>query len=80
MPENPTVAVSKVRPKGLVQLPLEVRERMDLKPGTKMILVALEDAVVLQKADTLFPRERPSGVIDRIRSIFSRVPITDIEE
>jgi AbrB family looped-hinge helix DNA binding protein len=80
LPGHPTVAVTKVQQKGLVQLPLEVRERLDLKPGTKMIVVMMEDAVVLQKAESVFSKERPIGVMERLRSIFSRVPISDIEQ
>ncbi len=80
MPDDPIVAVSKVLPKGLVQIPLEVRERLDLKPGTKMIVIATEDAVVLQKVESIFFKERPRGAVNRLRSIFVKVPIRNIEE
>jgi AbrB family looped-hinge helix DNA binding protein len=80
LPDHPTVAITKVQQKGLVQLPLEVRERLDLKPGTKMIVVMMEDAVVLQKAESVFSKERSTSVMERLRSIFSRVPISDIEQ
>jgi len=80
MPDDVLVKISKVSDKGIVQIPFEIRQKLDLKPGTKMIVMALEDAVVLQKAEVLFAGERPSGVIQRLRSIFSRVPIRDIEE
>ena len=41
MPDNPIVAVSRVSEKGLVQIPLEIREKLDLQPGTKLIVMAL---------------------------------------
>jgi|HubBroStandDraft_1064217.scaffolds.fasta_scaffold142435_2 AbrB family looped-hinge helix DNA binding protein len=42
MPDDVLVKVSKVLDKGLVQIPLEMREKLDLKPGTKMIVYATE--------------------------------------
>ncbi len=80
MPDDPIVAVSKVLPKGVVQIPLEVREKLNLKPGTKMIVIATEDAVVLQKIESIFFKGHPRGVVNRLRSIFSKVPIRNIEE
>lgn len=80
MSDDPIVAVTKVSEKGLVQIPLNIREKLDLTPGTKMIVIATEDMVVLQKAETIFAKERPRGVVSRLRSIFSKVPIRDIEE
>ncbi len=80
MPDDPIVAVTKVSEKGLVQIPLNIRERLDLTPGTKMIVMTTEDAVVLRKAELLFAREPPAGLLKKIRSMFSRVPIRDIEE
>ncbi len=78
--DDPIVAISKVLPKGLVQIPLVVRERLDLKPGTKMIVIATEDAVVLQKAEVLLTRGSSRGIIYKLRLIFSKVPIRNIEE
>jgi AbrB family looped-hinge helix DNA binding protein len=72
--------VSKVSDKGLVQIPLEIREKLGLTPGTKMIGIATEDAVVLRKAGLLFAKERPSGLLRKIRAMFSKVPIRNIEE
>ena len=37
VPDNPIIVVTKVLPKGAVQLPLEVRERLGLKPGTSSV-------------------------------------------
>ena len=80
MPDDPIVAVTRVSEKGLVTIPREIREKLDLKPGTKLVVVAFEDAVVLQRAGALLARESPRGILKRIRTMFSRVPIRDIEE
>lgn len=80
MPDEPIVAVTRVSAKGLVQIPFEIREKLDLQPGTKMIVVAVEDTVVLQKVELVLAKESPRGLLRRIRSIFSKVPIRNIEE
>jgi len=80
MPDDPIVAVTRVSGKGLVLIPFEIREKLDLQPGTKMIVVAVGDAVVLQKLGLLLAKESPGGILKRIRSIFSKVPIKNIEE
>ncbi len=80
MPDDPIVAITRVSEKGLVLIPLAIREKLDLQPGTKLIVIAAENAVVLQKAEVLLTRESSRGIMHRLRSIFSKVPIRDIEE
>ncbi len=80
MPDDVLVKVSKVSGKGQVQLPLEVRERLGLQPGTRMIVYATEEGVVLRRADLFFAKESPPGLLKRLRGIFAKVPIEDIEE
>ena len=80
MPDDPIVAVTRVSGKGLVTIPREIREKLDLQPGTRLTVVAFEDAVVLQRAGALLTRESPRGILKRIRTMFSRVSIRDIEE
>lgn len=78
--ESPVVVVSKVAKNGTVQIPYEVRTKLDLQPGTKMILMVEGDMVVLRKADAVFERREPPGLLERLRSVFSGVPIRDIEQ
>jgi AbrB family looped-hinge helix DNA binding protein len=81
MPDDDLIVkVSKVSDKGMVQIPFDIRERLDLTPGTKMIVMTTENAVVLRKAELLFAREPPAGLLRKIRAMFSKVPIRDIEE
>jgi len=63
-----------------VQIPLEMREKPDLQPGTRMIVYATEDGVVLRKADLFFDSQSSAGLLRKIRGIFSKVPIRNIEE
>lgn len=80
MPDDPIVTVSRVSAKGLVQISFEIREKLGLGPGTKLIVLASEDAVVLCRAEALVARETPRGLLRRIRNIFSKLPIGNIEE
>ncbi len=59
---------------------MSIREKLDLQPGTKLIVVALEDAVMLQRVEALLAKESPRGILKRIRTMFSKVPVRDIEE
>ncbi len=59
---------------------MEVREKLDLKPGTKMIVMAAEDAAVLQKAELLLTRESARGKVRMLKLIFSKLKIANIEE
>jgi len=74
------VKVSKISDKGFVTIPTEIRERLGLTPGTKMIVMATEDAVVLRKGSWLFTKERPSGLLGKIRAVLAKVPIRNIED
>jgi len=45
-----------------------------------MVVIATEDAVVLRKELWIFTEERPSGLFKKIRAVFSKLPIRNIEE
>jgi len=79
LPDDPILAVVKVLPKGAVQLPPEVRERLRLKPGTKLIAVTAGDAVIIRRAEVVLERRASRGIVSRLRSVFSQVPIRDVE-
>jgi len=79
MPDDILVKISKVSEKGRVQIPLEIQEKLGLSPGTKMIVYATEDSVVLRKAELVFSTQSQGGLLRKLRGIFSKVPIRDIE-
>jgi len=80
LPDDPIIIVAKVLPKGAVQLPPEVREKLGLKPGTKLIVATAEDAVIMRKAEVLLKRQPVHGIVKRLKSMFSQLPIRDIED
>lgn len=73
LPDDTIITVAKVLPRGAVQLPPEVRARLGLKPGTKLIMVTTEDALVIKRADVLLSRQPARGIVKRLKAMFSRV-------
>jgi hypothetical protein len=48
-PDDPIIAVTKILPRGAVQLPPAARGRLGLKPGNEDVARA-DDALVMKKA------------------------------
>ena len=78
--QDSIIGVSKVSENGLVQIPYDVRVKLDLRPGTKMILMVENDLIVLRRAEAIFEKNEPQSIFGRLRSVFSKIPIKDIEE
>jgi AbrB family looped-hinge helix DNA binding protein len=72
MTDTPIIDVTKVSDKGQVVIPKEVRDRLQLVPGTKLIVVATEDAVVLQRIETVAGKMRMRDIMDIARNISER--------
>jgi AbrB family looped-hinge helix DNA binding protein len=72
VPDDPIIAVVKVLPRGAVQLPSDVVERLGLKPGTKLVLATAEDAVVIRRAEVLLNRQPAGGIVKRLKSMSRR--------
>ena len=73
MPEEPLIDITKVTEKGQVVIPKEIRDKMGFVEGTRLIVVASEDAVVLQKVEAVAGKIRMKDLLDRIKSITSRL-------
>jgi AbrB family looped-hinge helix DNA binding protein len=58
------VDTTKVSERGQVVIPKDIRDRMRLTKGTKLLVVATEDAIILQKLET--KEEGISGARDLI--------------
>jgi AbrB family looped-hinge helix DNA binding protein len=72
MPEGATIDVTKVSDKGQVVIPKEIRDRLQLVPGTKLIVVATDDAVVLQRIETVAGKMKMRDIMEIARSITDR--------
>jgi AbrB family looped-hinge helix DNA binding protein len=69
MPEGPIIDVTKVSDKGQVVIPKEVRDKLQFVPGTKLIVVATDDAVILQRIETVAGKMRMREIMDMARNI-----------
>ena len=69
MPENTVIDITKVSDKGQVVIPKEVRDRLRLSPGTKLIVVATDDAIVLQRIEAVAGKMRMKDFMDIAKSV-----------
>jgi AbrB family looped-hinge helix DNA binding protein len=72
MTDAPIIDVTKVSDKGQVVIPKEVRDRLQMGPGTKLIVVATDDAVILQRIDTVAGKMRMRDIMEIARSVSER--------
>jgi len=67
------IDVTKVSDKGQVVIPKEIRDRMGFTEGSRLIVVATEDAVVLQKVETVAGKVRMRDLLDRVKALTDRL-------
>ncbi len=73
MKEDPVIDVTRVSDKGQVVIPKEIRDKLGFKEGTRLIVIATEDAVVLQRIEAVAGKIRVRELMERIRSITSKL-------
>ncbi len=73
MAEDTIIDVTKVSEKGQVVIPKEIRDKMGFKQGTRLIVVASGDAVVLQRVEAVAGKVRMKDLMDRIRAVTSKL-------
>ncbi|MDV3244911.1 MAG: AbrB/MazE/SpoVT family DNA-binding domain-containing protein [Nitrososphaerales archaeon] len=73
MAEDTIIDVTKVSEKGQVVIPKEIRDKMGFKQGTRLIVVASGDAVVLQRVEAVAGKVRMKDLMDRIKAITSKL-------
>lgn len=73
MRDEPLIDVTKVSEKGQVVIPKEIREKMGFTEGSRLIVIAAEDAVVLQRIETVAGRVKIREILDRIRSVTQKL-------
>jgi len=73
LPDDPMIDVTKVSDKGQVVIPKEIRDKLGFVEGSRLIVVATEDAVVLQKVETIAGKIRMRDLLDRVKSLTDRL-------
>jgi AbrB family looped-hinge helix DNA binding protein len=63
------IDVTKVSDKGQVVIPKEIRDKLQFTPGTKLIVVATDDAVVLQRIEAVAGKMRMRDIMEIARNI-----------
>ncbi len=76
--EEPIIEVTKVSDKGQVVIPKEIRDKFNFTEGSKLIVVAAGETVVLQKIETVLGPARAKDLVDRIGRLTGRLGLGDI--
>jgi len=56
--EDISIDTTKLSAKGQVVIPVDVRNKLQLETGNKLFVMASEDAIILQKTDSLNNNDR----------------------
>lgn len=67
------VDTTRLSERGQVVIPKEVRDRLGLRQGSRLLVIAFEDAIVLQKVEVAGDRSRARGLVSKARSILQRL-------
>lgn len=73
MADEPIIDMTKVSDKGQVVIPKEVRDRLHFSEGSKLLVIATEDAVILQRIESVAGKMRVKDIMDKVRSITSKI-------
>jgi AbrB family looped-hinge helix DNA binding protein len=73
LPEEPTIDVTKVSDKGQVVIPKEIRDKLGFSVGTKLIVIATQDAVILQRLEIVAGKVRVMDFLERVKSLTSKL-------
>ncbi|MFQ6135433.1 MAG: AbrB/MazE/SpoVT family DNA-binding domain-containing protein [Nitrososphaerales archaeon] len=63
------VETTKLSEKGQVVIPKDFRERMGLKPGSRFLVIAAEDAIILQRMEVVKRKIEVDGILNKARGI-----------
>lgn len=66
MASDTVIELTRVSDKGQVVIPKEIRDRFNFAEGTKLIVLATDDAVVLQKVETFVGSAQAREVVERV--------------
>ena len=58
--ENISIDTTKLSAKGQIVIPVDVRNKLQLETGNKLFVMASEDAIILQKTNSLNDKDKLS--------------------
>jgi len=72
---DPLVETTKLSDKGQVVIPKDVRERMGLKPGSRFLVIATDDAIILQRLEVVKKRMKIEEIMEKAKAITERLSL-----
>lgn len=72
------IDVTKVSDKGQVVIPKEIRDKFNFGEGSKLIVVATGNSVILQRIDTVVAGVRTKEILDRVKWLAERLGFASI--
>jgi len=73
MADDPLIDVTRVSDKGQGVILKEIRDKLGFTEGTRLKVVAAEDAVILQRVEVVAGKVRVRELMDRIKSVTQRL-------
>lgn len=70
---DPIIDTTRVSEKGQVVIPKEVRDKLGLKTGMKLIIIATNDTVILQRVELAGEKMRIRDLVERAKSLAERL-------
>jgi AbrB family looped-hinge helix DNA binding protein len=75
MDKEQLIDVTRVSDKGQVVIPKDIRERLGMTEGTKLIVLATEDAVILQKIELVGGNMKIKQIVDKVKDLRERLAL-----
>lgn len=75
MPDEPIIDMTKVSDKGQVVIPKEIRDKLRFSEGAKLLVIATEDAVILQRIESVAGKMRVKDIMEKVRSLAGRITL-----
>ena len=70
------IETTKKSEKGQIVIPKDVRELLSIESGTRLILIATNDAVILQKTDIASSRLKIKEIIEKAKTVTDKMRLT----
>ena len=75
MSEENLIDVTRVSDKGQVVIPKDIRDRLGMKEGSKLLVMATDDAVILQKIELVGGKMKVRDIVDKVRKFRERLAL-----
>ena len=76
MTDEPIIGMTRVSEKGQVVIPKEIRDKLKFTEGSEATdVIATEDAVVLQRIESVAGKMRMKDILERVRSITAKISL-----